>query len=242
MAYIGNAPAAGIVNSGNILDGSINTADLADAAVTAAKLAAAAITEKLGYTPVNKAGDTITGVLNIGSGGPTLGRVNIAAGGATGVAWGSGFNIGDATSYCGFIQDTNISRWRNFGGSGYQWFNAAGSAAVMALTDGGALSASNMTFGGNQALSSGNYLSYVTKMPTSMVGYDDAVPSGTSLFQPFLVSGAGSQPTGGDGCVLAFTWVGGGYKSQIYVDIDPTNYFAVRTATSQGVWQSWRNF
>jgi hypothetical protein len=61
MAYIGNAPAAGIVDSGNILDGSINTADLADAAVTAAKLAAAAITDKLGYTPLNKAGDTISG-------------------------------------------------------------------------------------------------------------------------------------------------------------------------------------
>lgn len=43
MAYIGNAPAAGIVNSGNILDGSINTADLADAAVTAAKIADAAV-------------------------------------------------------------------------------------------------------------------------------------------------------------------------------------------------------
>lgn len=63
MAYIGNAPAAGIVNSGNILDGSINTSDLADAAVTAQKLAAAAITDKLGYTPVNKAGDTMTGML-----------------------------------------------------------------------------------------------------------------------------------------------------------------------------------
>ena len=54
MAYIGNAPAAGIVDSGNILNGAIKTEDLADAAVTAAKLAAAAVTDKLGYTPLDQ--------------------------------------------------------------------------------------------------------------------------------------------------------------------------------------------
>jgi len=38
-----------------------------DASVTAAKLTSTAITDKLGYTPLNKAGDTLTGLLNLGS-------------------------------------------------------------------------------------------------------------------------------------------------------------------------------
>lgn len=54
MGMIGNAPYQGVIDTGNIVDG----------AVTAAKLKAAAdITNKLGYTPANKAGDTMTGAL-----------------------------------------------------------------------------------------------------------------------------------------------------------------------------------
>jgi hypothetical protein len=65
--------------------------------------------------------------------------LSIYAGGSSGVAWGSGFNIGDSSSYLNFIQDVNISRWRNYGGAGYQWFTAAGSK-ILELSNAGLLS------------------------------------------------------------------------------------------------------
>lgn len=75
MGMIGNAPAQGLFDSGNIKDGGVATIDIADSAVTtakvadgavtAAKLASSAVTDKLGYTPLNKAGDTLTGKLTL---------------------------------------------------------------------------------------------------------------------------------------------------------------------------------
>lgn len=65
MGMIGNTPYQGIIQSGNLQDGAVTTSKVADSALTAAKLAAAAITDKLGYTPVNKAGDTLTGNLTV---------------------------------------------------------------------------------------------------------------------------------------------------------------------------------
>lgn len=95
MAYIGNAPAAGVISGDNIqdstvgtadlatgavttakladaavttakiADGAVVTADIADSAVTSAKLASTAVTDKLGYMPVNKAGDTMSGTLQV---------------------------------------------------------------------------------------------------------------------------------------------------------------------------------
>lgn len=50
MGYLGNQPAAGLIGGGNVQDGSITNADLAAGVAVA----------NLGYTPVNKAGDTIT--------------------------------------------------------------------------------------------------------------------------------------------------------------------------------------
>lgn len=72
MAYIGNAPAAGILSGDNIQDGTVGTNDLANSAVTTAKIAdggvhtakiadnavsaaklhTTAVTDKLGYTPL----------------------------------------------------------------------------------------------------------------------------------------------------------------------------------------------
>jgi len=118
MAYIGNAPAAGIVDSGNILDGTVGTADLAnsavttakvadgsitsskiiDAAVTAAKLSASAITDKLGYTPANAA--SLASYLPL-SGGTLSGEVNLSAGrfyvaaASSGQAYGGTIHVRD---------------------------------------------------------------------------------------------------------------------------------------------------
>ena len=53
MGMIGNAPVAGIISGGNVQDGSITNADLAAGVAVA----------NLGYTPVNKAGDTMSSTL-----------------------------------------------------------------------------------------------------------------------------------------------------------------------------------
>ena len=50
---------AGLVGS----DGKVPTAGIADLAVTAGKLHTTAVTDKLGYTPLNKAGDSMSGAL-----------------------------------------------------------------------------------------------------------------------------------------------------------------------------------
>ena len=63
MAYLGNTALQGQFTGGSIVDGTIDTIDLKDSAVTAAKLSSTAVTDKLGYTPFNKAGDTLTGAL-----------------------------------------------------------------------------------------------------------------------------------------------------------------------------------
>jgi len=52
-------------------DGTVSTAKIVDGAVTAAKLASGAAVSNIGYTPVNKAGDTMTGALNLPSSAST---------------------------------------------------------------------------------------------------------------------------------------------------------------------------
>jgi hypothetical protein len=70
------------------------------------------------------------------------GKLSIYAGGAAGVGWGTGLNIGDGSSYTGFIQDAGVSRWRNFGSGGYDWYNSGGGTQLMILSNSGNLSIS----------------------------------------------------------------------------------------------------
>jgi len=67
------------------------------------------------------------------------GTLSVRSGGAGGVGWGTGLNLGDSSSYYSVIQDVNISRFRNYGGGGYQWFNSGASVAILELTNGGDL-------------------------------------------------------------------------------------------------------
>lgn len=112
MAYIGNAPAAGILSGDNIQDGTVGTNDLANSAVTTAKIAdggvhtakiadnavsaaklhTTAVTDKLGYTPVNKAGDTMTGGLSATS-LTTSGQLTMSGGGDLSLNRTDGFDM-----------------------------------------------------------------------------------------------------------------------------------------------------
>jgi hypothetical protein len=59
--------AANAITTAKITDANVTTAKIADANVTAAKLASGAAVSNIGYTPVNKAGDTMTGPLKMDS-------------------------------------------------------------------------------------------------------------------------------------------------------------------------------
>jgi hypothetical protein len=105
MGWIGNAPSQGLFNGGQIVDGSIGTVDIADSAVTAQKLAAAAITDKLGYTPVNKAGDTITGTLS-------LSKLDLTTANGEGYVHFNDASSGDL--YMDVVPNTRTVRLRNW--------------------------------------------------------------------------------------------------------------------------------
>ena len=80
MGMIGNTPYQGLIDTGNIVDG----------AITAAKIKAAAdLLAKLGYTPVNKAGDAMTGPLDV----PSYARIT-SAGGAQRLLMGNQDSVG----------------------------------------------------------------------------------------------------------------------------------------------------
>jgi hypothetical protein len=60
----------------------------------------------------------------------SVATLSVFSGGAAGVAWGSGLNIGDASNYMGFIQDAGISAFRNFGTGGFGFYNSAAGGII----------------------------------------------------------------------------------------------------------------
>ena len=77
-----------------------------------------------------------------GAGQISSGALSIFAGGASGVGWGTGLNIGDSSNYFGIIQDGGITRFRNYGTGGYDFRNSGGTT-ILALDNSG-----NMTVTG----------------------------------------------------------------------------------------------
>jgi hypothetical protein len=69
----------------------------------------------------------------------SVGLVSIIAGGAAGVSWGSGLNIGDASNYWGFIQDAGISRYRNFATGGHEFMNSSAGQIIIFKDNGNVL-------------------------------------------------------------------------------------------------------
>ena len=90
----------------------------------------------------NPNGNTLLSTLDVG--GNIGGKLDIYAGGAGGVGWGTGLNIGDSSNYTTWIQDAGVSRFRNLGTGGHDWYNSSAGTRTMFLDNSG-----NVTFAGS---------------------------------------------------------------------------------------------
>ncbi len=89
-----------------------------------------------------------------------LKKLWINNGGAGGVGWSTGLNMGDGTNYWNLIQDAGTARQRNFGTGGYDWYNNTASTQLMLLSNAGNLSVhGSITTGGNAVIHAGNIAS-----------------------------------------------------------------------------------
>lgn len=114
---------ANAVTTAKILDANVTTAKIADANVTAAKLASGAAASNIGYTPANKAGDTITGSLIINYAYPIIDLRATASGqgrmiygrNGTSLRWGMEFGSAAAESGSNAGSDFNLYRYSDAG-------------------------------------------------------------------------------------------------------------------------------
>lgn len=112
--------------------------------------------------------------LNVNGAAISGGQLSINAGGAASVSWSSGLNIGDASNYMSFIQDAGISRFRNFGGGNFQFFNAA-AAQTFQIDNGGNITATaNVTAYSDERLKTD-----WAELPVDFIERLAAVKSGT---------------------------------------------------------------
>ena len=72
-----------------------------------------------------------------------LRKLWINNGGASGVGWSTGLNMGDGTNYWNLIQDAGTARQRNYGTGGYDWYNNTASSQIMYLSNAGDLNVSS---------------------------------------------------------------------------------------------------
>lgn len=108
-------------------DGKVPTAGLGDSAVTAAKLHTTAVTDKLGYTPVNKAGDTMTGTLTTTKVVANDGTQRFVTGPATYSSAMFGPRVGN-DSTCSVMYSWDNVSWNKFDStaSGFSLINNSG--------------------------------------------------------------------------------------------------------------------
>ena len=87
-------------------------------------------------------GGAISGTVSVNGSQISSGTFSVRAGGAGGVGWSTGINLGDSSNYTSFIQDAGVSRWRNFGTGGFDYYGSGG-GFLMSLSNSGALVANN---------------------------------------------------------------------------------------------------
>ena len=80
----------------------------------------------------------------VAAGGTTVigaAKLSVINGGSSSVSWNTGFSMGSASNYTTWIQDASVSRFRNQGGGGMDWYNGAGDTRILYLTNSGDLQA-----------------------------------------------------------------------------------------------------
>ena len=80
----------------------------------------------------------------VAAGGTTVigaAKLSVINGGSSSVSWNTGFSMGSAANYTTWIQDASVSRFRNQGGGGMDWYNGAGDTRILYLTNSGDLQA-----------------------------------------------------------------------------------------------------
>lgn len=96
------------VTTAKILDANVTTAKIADGNVTAAKLASGVAVSNIGYTPLNKAGDSMSG--NLVMSGATTITASGSSSTTTGVKINSGTDIGSL-----FVRDVAATNYTDTG-------------------------------------------------------------------------------------------------------------------------------
>ena len=98
----------------------------------------------------------------------------------------------------------------------------------------------NMLWESNGDVTVKGYLKLTKGIQTyPAVNENDAVPDYDS-FKPYHISG--STTGGSDGYIWAQRWSSGGYVTQFYLDVNPTNIFSARMRAGDGTWHDWVRF
>ncbi len=200
----------GAVTTAKITDANVTTAKIADANVTAAKLASGAAVSNIGYTPVNKAGDTMTGALQTTALKVGASTFQYPQGSAVSVA-SAGF-LTDATIYAAGIRNDNTSVNNTAVGLAFGLGTDFNAFIAAEKNSSNATAATDLHFG-SRPTDGGNFRKHMTVSQTGAV---------TKPLQPSIVAVMSADQT-----ISGSTWTKVNIDTAIYsqggMSLDATN-------------------
>ena len=179
-------------------DNTVGTSKLIDGAVTAIKLAVGAVVAHLGFTPLNKAGDTLTGALNEAQGADIASASTINLTTAT----GNYVNVTGTTAITGITLGQGAERTAKFAGA-------------LVLTNGASLilpSGTNITTAAGDVAKFRGEAAGVVRCVNYMKASGQSVASSVVPVdvQTLNSTGTWTKPTGGQLMCRVQIWGGGG--------------------------------
>lgn len=210
MSWIGKK-AADVVTSGQ---------QLANGTVTAIKLAVGAVVSHLGYTPVNKAGDTFSGAVSISSGDLTLAAGNIVLANGKGIDFSAtaNANYGSMSSELlddyeagtftailsgsGFTAVSQTAYYRKIGSQVTVWINYDANLSTGAGSGGTGLQINGLPFQSSNSSCSGS----IGLRSSANIDYY-YIGGNSAQLAFYYKSGTGwARATGGD--IVAMAYIG----------------------------------